>query len=63
MSLRTVLDRIPAGLWMFAAAEDPLRATWEQFVLSHIDVFDRDHYETVWSAVARTGPAGPPFAT
>ena len=61
MSLRTVLDRIPAGLWMYADAEDPLRETWEHFVLSHIDAFDRDHYETVWSAVARTGPEGPPF--
>ena len=61
MSLRTVLDRIPAGLWMFADAEDPLRSTWEEFVLSHIDPFDKDHYETVWSAVARRGPAGPPY--
>ncbi len=62
MSLRTVLDRLPAGLWMYSAAEDPLRRAWEQFVLSHIDPFDRDHYETVWSAVARTGPEGPPFS-
>jgi len=62
MSLRTVLDRIPAGLWMYSKAEDPLRKAWEWFVLSHIDAFDRDHYETVWSAVARTGPEGPPFS-
>ena len=62
MSLRTVLDRVPAGLWMFADADDPLRRSWEEFVLSHIDPFDRDHYETVWSAVARTGPEGPPFS-
>ncbi len=61
MSLRTVLDRIPAGLWMYSDAEDPLRRAWDAFVLSHIDPFDRDHYETVWSAVARTGPEGPPF--
>ena len=61
MSLRTVLDRIPAGLWMYSDADDPLRRSWEEFVLSHIDPFDRDHYETVWSAVARTGPEGPPF--
>ena len=61
MSLRTVLDRIPAGLWMYTETEDPLRRTWDGFVLSHIDPFDRDHYETVWSAVARTGPEGPPF--
>ena len=61
MSLRTVLDRIPAGLWMYTAVEDPLRRVWEEFVLSHIDPFDHDHYETVWSAVARRGPEGPPF--
>jgi len=61
MSLRTVLDRIPAGLWMYAAAEDPLRRAWEEFVLPHIDPYDVDHYETVWNAVARKGPAGPPF--
>lgn len=61
MSLRTVLDRIPAGLWMHADADDPLRRTWEDFVLSHIDPFDRDHYETVWAAVARRGPQEKPF--
>ncbi len=61
MSLRSVLDRIPAGLRMFDSDEDPLRRAWEEFVLPHIDAYDRDHYETVWSAVARRGPAGPPF--
>jgi MoxR-like ATPase len=61
MSLRTVLDRIPAGLRMYPDVEDPLRRTWEQFVLPHIDPFDRDHYETVWAAVARRGPKGPAF--
>ena len=61
MSLRSVLDRIPAGLRMFSHDEDPLRRSWEEFVLPHIDAYDRDHYETVWSAVARKGPAGPPF--
>lgn len=62
MSLRTVLDRIPAGLDMFAAAEDPLRRAWDEFVLPHIDPYDRDHYETVWAAVVRRGPAGAPFS-
>jgi len=62
MSLRSVLDRVPAGLWMYSDAEDPLRRAWDEFVISHIDPFDRDHYETVWSAVARTGPEGPPFS-
>ncbi|MCL1693440.1 MAG: AAA family ATPase [Actinomycetia bacterium] len=62
MSLRTVLDRIPAGLDMYAAAEDPLRRSWEEFVLPHIDPYDRDHYETIWSAVVRRGPSGSPFS-
>ena len=61
MSLRTVLDRVPAGLWMYADAEDPLRRSWEEFVLNHVDPYDTDHYETVWNAVARRGPEGPPF--
>jgi len=62
MSLRSVLDRLPAGLWMYGDTEDPLRKSWESLVLSHIDPFDSDHYETVWSAVARRGPEGPPFS-
>ena len=61
MSLRTVLDRIPAGLRMYADRPDPLRTAWEEFVLPHIDRFDRDHYDTVWSAVARIGPAEAPY--
>jgi hypothetical protein len=62
MSLRTVLDRIPTGLVVFAADEDPLQRAWTEFVLPHVDRYDRDHYDTVWSAVVRKGPAGPPFA-
>lgn len=62
MSLRTVLDRMPAGLRIHESAEDPLRRAWEEFVVPHVDPFDRDHYETVWNAVVRRGPAGPPFA-
>lgn len=62
MSLRTVLDRYPAGLRMYAGAQDPMRAAWQEFVLPHIDSFDRDHYETVWSAVIRVGPSRPPFS-
>lgn len=61
MSLRTVLDRLPAGLRMFRSAVDPLRRAWETFVLPHVDPYDRDHYETVWSAVVRKGPEEPPF--
>jgi MoxR-like ATPase len=61
MSLRTVLDRMPAGLRVYSDATDPLRRSWEEFVLPHVDKFDRDHYETVWSAVARRGPEQTPF--
>ena len=61
MSLRTVLDRIPAGLRIHTDAPAPLRSSWEEFVLPHIDPFDRDHYETVWAAVARRGPKGPAY--
>ena len=61
LSLRSVLDRIPAGLLIFAEREDPLRKAWEEFVLPHVDAFDRDHYETVWNAVVRRGPSKRPF--
>ncbi len=61
ISLRSVLDRIPAGLMMFADHEDPLRAAWEAMVLPHIDPYDVDHYETVWAACVRRGPSVRPF--
>lgn len=61
LSLRSVLDRIPAGLLIFVDREDPLRKAWEEFVLPHVDAFDRDHYETVWNAVVRRGPSKRPF--
>ena len=62
LSLRAVLDRIPIGLRIHTEAVDPLQEVWTSFVLPHIDAYDRDHYETVWNAVVRTGPAGPPFS-
>ncbi len=62
LSLRSLLDRMPTGLMIHENAEDPLRLAWEEFVLPHVDIYDRDHYETVWSAVVRKGPAGPVFA-
>lgn len=62
LSLRTTLDRIPVGLEMYSRAEDPLRIAWEEFVLPHVDAYDRDHYETVWAAIVRKGPKGPPFS-
>lgn len=63
LSLRSVLDRIPTGLRIHSADTDPLARAWEEFVLPHVDTYDRDHYETVWNAVVRKGPPGPPFAS
>lgn len=61
LSLRSVLDRLPTGLLIYADRDDPLREAWEEFVLPQIDRFDRDHYETVWNAVVRKGPSERPF--
>ena len=62
MSLRTVLDRIPAGLDVYTdVAAIRCATSWEEFVLPHIDAYDRDHYDTVWAAVVRRGPEGDPF--
>jgi MoxR-like ATPase len=61
LSLRSVLDRLPTGLVIYADGDDPLRAAWEEFVLPQTDRFDRDHYETVWNAVVRKGPSENPF--
>lgn len=61
LSLRSVLDRLPTGLLIYADRDDPLRDAWEEFVLPQVDRFDRDHYETVWNAVVRKGPSEAPF--
>ncbi|MGA7096151.1 MAG: MoxR family ATPase [Acidimicrobiia bacterium] len=61
LSLRSVLDRIPTGLVVHSDRPDPLRDAWEEYVLPHVDPFDRDHYETIWNAVVRKGPAVKPF--
>jgi MoxR-like ATPase len=61
LSLRSVLDRLPTGLVVYADRTDPLREAWDEFVLPHVDPFDRDHYETVWNAVVRKGPTVRPF--
>jgi MoxR-like ATPase len=61
LSLRSVLDRIPTGLVVYSDRTDPLRVAWEEYVLPHVDLYDRDHYETVWNAVVRKGPALKPF--
>jgi MoxR-like ATPase len=63
LSLRSVLDRLPTGLVVYADETDPLRRAWEEFVLPQVDRFDRDHYETVWNAVVRKGPSGRPFGS
>jgi len=62
MSLRSTLDRLPTGLAIYADADDSLRRAWQEFVLPHVDDYDRDHYETVWNAVVRKGPKAPPFS-
>ena len=62
LSLRSVLDRIPTGLRIHEDDEDPLRKAWDEFVLPHVDPYDRDHYDTVWNAVVRTGPKRPVFS-
>jgi MoxR-like ATPase len=61
LSLRSVLDRIPTGLVVYSDRTDPLRVAWEEYVLPHVDLYDRDHYETVWNAVVRKGPSTQPF--
>jgi hypothetical protein len=61
LSLRSILDRLPTGLVIYADREDPLRKAWEEFILPQVDRYDRDHYETVWNAVVRKGPAERPF--
>lgn len=63
LSLRSVLDRLPMGLVIHAERDDPLRIAWEEFVLPHVDRYDRDHYETVWNAVVRKGPGEKPFSS
>jgi MoxR-like ATPase len=61
VSLRSILDRLPIALTIYSERTDPLRHAWEEYVLPHVDQFDRDHYETVWNAVVRNGPTTKPF--
>jgi len=63
LSLRSILDRLPTGLRVYSDAEDPLRRAWDEFVLPHVDRYDRDHYDTVWNAVVRNGPSRRPFGS
>ena len=62
LSLRSILDRVPTGLLIYADRDDPLREAWEEFVLPQVDAYDRDHYETVWNAVVRRGPSTKPYS-
>ena len=57
MSLRSVLEGVAVGVRTFDEAEDALRRSREEFVLSYIDQVDRDHYGWVWAAAFRRGKA------
>lgn len=63
LSLRSILDRLPTGLRVHSGVEDSLRRAWDEFVLPHVERYDRDHYDTVWNAIVRNGPKRRPFAT
>ena len=57
MSLRTIVERIPIGLDVYAESLDPLKDTWENFVLPHVNKEDLDHYKTLWNTIVRKGPS------
>src|SRR6056300_211773 len=57
MSLRTIVERIPVGLNIYKNSEDPLKSTWEHFVLPHVNKEDLDHYKTLWNTIVRKGPS------
>jgi hypothetical protein len=48
MSLRTIVERIPIGLDVYSDSNDPLKDTWENFVLPHVNKEDLDHYNTLY---------------
>jgi MoxR-like ATPase len=60
MSLRTIVERIPLGLKVSSDADDPLKETWENFVLPHVSKEDLDHYQTLWNTIVRKGPSEKP---
>ena len=47
MSLRTIVERIPIGLDVYAESSDPLKETWENFVLPHVNKEDLDLLKTI----------------
>ena len=57
MSLRTIVERIPIGLDVYSESTDPLKDTWENFVLPHVNKEDLDHYKTLWNTIVRKGPS------
>ena len=57
MSLRTIVERIPIGLDVYTDSADPLKDTWENFVLPHVYKEDLDHYKTLWNTIVRKGPS------
>ena len=60
MSLRSIVERIPLGLKVSSDADDPLKETWENFVLPHVSKEDLDHYQTLWNTIVRKGPSEKP---
>ena len=56
MSLRTIVERIPVGLDLYKESSDPLRETWNNMVIPHVNPEDIDHYNTLWNTVVRNGP-------
>ena len=56
MSLRTIVERIPIGLDVYSESKDPLKDTWDNFVLPHVNKEDLDHYKTLWNTIVRKGP-------
>jgi midasin (ATPase involved in ribosome maturation) len=60
MSLRTIVERIPIGLNIYKNSKDPLKSSWDNFVLPHVNREDLDHYNTLWNTIVRKGPSAAP---
>ena len=45
------------GLDIYVNSPDPLKDTWENFVLPHVNKEDLDHYKTLWNTIVRKGPS------
>ena len=53
----SIVERIPIGLDVYSESTDPLKDTWENFVLPHVNKEDLDHYKTLWNTIVRKGPS------